>query len=242
MKGRATAANQFYNDSTIQLQHSRQTEYLQSAVVHYPLTRWQESPQWVSFMIHDSRAASPRFAFCPGWNESIQITTITSPLFLHLFAIICSSSWIRFIQPQKVDQETQKLRTFFIAIFGFSLFFWIWAVKNTVGMDNNNFDLGVFSFATVLVTSSYMMGMIASSSFVSAGKFEKYATTSSHMFVAINYFLGSFIGFAVMGRPGFGFYCVVFTGLWLGVAYYGHILMKSASTGGSLSENIPLSV
>eukprot|EP00527_Entomoneis_sp_CCMP2396_P009437 CAMPEP_0198138946 /NCGR_PEP_ID=MMETSP1443-20131203/2303_1 /TAXON_ID=186043 /ORGANISM="Entomoneis sp., Strain CCMP2396" /LENGTH=144 /DNA_ID=CAMNT_0043800903 /DNA_START=74 /DNA_END=508 /DNA_ORIENTATION=+ len=141
-------------------------------------------------------------------------------------------------------EATQKLRIFFIAIFGWSLFFWAWALKNTIGMDGGSgeFDLGVLSFGTVLVSSSYMLGIIASGNFAPASKLLKHATTCSHVFVALNYLLGSYIGFTVLERPGFGLYCVAFSGLWLGIAYYGYSSMNVASGGGgSLSEHDPLS-
>lgn len=140
-------------------------------------------------------------------------------------------------------EETQKLKMFFIVLFLLSLFFWAWALKNTIGMTDGGgeFDLGVVSFGTVLLSSSYMMGIIASKSFASVGKIAKKATTCTHIFVAINYLLGAYIGFTSLGRPGFGAYCVAFTGVWLGIAYYGHTLMDSAAAAFSLSENIPLS-
>ena len=139
-------------------------------------------------------------------------------------------------------EDTQKLKIFFAATFAGSLFFWAWALKNTVGM-NGEFDLGVVSFGTVMISSSYMMGVTVSSSFASyATKMAKSFTTGTHLFVALNYLLGSYIGFAVLSRPGFGVYCIAFTILWLGVAYCGHNLMKSASLGIAVGgENTPLS-
>lgn len=129
--------------------------------------------------------------------------------------------------------ETAKARNFFIATFFFALFFWAWALKNTV---ENEFDLGVVSFATVLVSSSYMMGALTSGS-LTAGKSVKTATTCTHIFVALNYALGAAAGFAIVGRIGFGIYCTVFTALWSGIAYFGHLLMKSVALGG---ETLPL--
>ena len=139
-------------------------------------------------------------------------------------------------------EETQKLRYFFVATFAGSLFFWAWALKNTIGM-NGEFDLGVVSFGTVMISSSYMMGVLISSSFASyATKMAKLFTTGTHIFVAVNYLLGSYIGFAVLSRPGFGVYCIAFTILWLGVAYCGHSLMNAASLGVAVGgENTPLS-
>jgi hypothetical protein len=98
-------------------------------------------------------------------------------------------------------------------------------VKNTVGM-TDALDLGVVSFGTVLISSGYMLGVLsAGGSLAHCGKWIQGATTASHVFVALNYLLGSFIGFTVLKRPGFGVYCVLFTLVWCGIAYYGNIVM-----------------
>lgn len=135
-----------------------------------------------------------------------------------------------------MSEETEKLRTYFTATFFFALFFWAWAVKNTVGMDN--LDLGVVSFGSVLVSSGYMLGALTAGSINSASKLLKKMTTCTQVFVALNYLLGAFIGFTVLGRPGFSLYCVAFAGIWLAIAYYGHTLMNSVILGG---ETLPLS-
>ena len=136
----------------------------------------------------------------------------------------------------------QKLRIFFMATFGWSLFFWSWALKNTVGM-NGEFDLGVISFGTVMISSSYMLGVTVTGSFASyVTKSTKAVTTGTHLFVALNYLLGSYIGFVVLSRPGFGLYCVIFTILWLWIAYSGQGLMNSSTVGASIGgETLPLS-
>ena len=102
---------------------------------------------------------------------------------------------------------------------------------------DNNLDLGVVSFGSVLVSSSYMLGVLSSGS-LNASKLLKNVTTCTQVFVAINYVLGAFIGFIALGRAGFGIYCVVFAGIWLAIAYYGHMIMNSAISGG---ESLPLS-
>jgi hypothetical protein len=141
------------------------------------------------------------------------------------------------------DDENTKLRVFFLGTFFFALFFWCWALKNTVGGDF--MDLGVISFGTVVVSSSYMLGVTASYGFGStaSNKLVRIATTCTHLFVAVNYLLGTYVGYVMLSRPGFGIYCIVFTLLWLGIAFFGHSLMKSAALGASSSanEHLPLS-
>ena len=104
---------------------------------------------------------------------------------------------------------------------------------------DSNLDLGVVSFGSVLVSSGYMLGVLTSGSLVGCPRLVKHGTTGTHIFVAINYILGAIIGFTVLGRPWFGVYCIVFTLLWLGIAYYGHLLMHSLALGG---EAQPLSL
>ena len=96
-------------------------------------------------------------------------------------------------------------------------------------MEAPNFDYGVVSFVTVMCTSSYGMGLSTAKG--QPSPVVKYTTLASHMLVALNYVLGSVIGFVVLQRPGFGIYCAIFVILWLGIAYRGFSLMKS-STGG----------
>ena len=118
------------------------------------------------------------------------------------------------------------------------MFFWGWALKNTIQMTDNSLDLGVVSFGTVMVSSGYMLGVLTSGSLTSCPKRIKHATTGSHIFVALNYALGAVIGFTVLGRPGFSVYCIIFTFLWFGLAYYGHLVMHSVAMAG---ETLPLS-
>ena len=102
---------------------------------------------------------------------------------------------------------------------------------------DGNLDLGVVSFGSVMISSSYMLGVLSSGS-MSFCKSAKVATTCTQVLVAINYFLGAVLGFTALGRPGFGIYCAIFEVLWLGIAYCGQLLMKSMAMGGG---SLPLS-
>ena len=69
------------------------------------------------------------------------------------------------------------------------------------------------------------------------GWLTKTLVTGSITLVSLNYALGAYIGFKVMGKTGFGIYCVIFTFLWAGGAFYGSVLMgKSNDSGASPAE------
>jgi len=118
-------------------------------------------------------------------------------------------------------------------------------------MDSGGFDLGVISFATVMISSSYWLGIMTMTARAGAAgggpattKCIRNLTTGTHVFVAVNYLLGSYVGFAVLSRPGFGIYCIIFTLLWGGIAYFGfHLMTKSGLVAGppGSGEILPLS-
>jgi hypothetical protein len=114
------------------------------------------------------------------------------------------------------------------AIFFFSSFFWVWALKNSIHMEAPNFDYGVVSFVTVMCTSSYGMGLATAKG--QPSPLAKYLTIGSDILVALNFLLGSVVGFLVVERPGFGVYCAVFVLIWLGIAYRTFVLMKKPSS------------
>jgi hypothetical protein len=93
-----------------------------------------------------------------------------------------------------------------------------------------NFDYGVVSFFTVVCTSSYGMGLASAKGHPSV--LLKSLSIASHVLVALNYLLGSLLGFLVLERPGFGAYCAVFVVIWVGIACRAFSLMKSSTTGG----------
>ena len=133
-----------------------------------------------------------------------------------------------------------NMRNFWIFLILVSLFFWGWALKNTLNIFPM-VDGGVVSFFTVVVTSTYALCATTASatanndSAVAEGterisQKARRLITSSHVLVAVNYALGCLYAFLIAERTSFGIYCVVFTILWLGIAKYGHDLMTSADT------------
>lgn len=119
-----------------------------------------------------------------------------------------------------------------------SLFFWAWALKNTIGMDASNFDLGVVSFGTTALTSTYLLGATSSGGPTSRTTLMRVCLIASQGFVALNYALGSYLGFTTLGRPAFGIYCAIFVLIWIGIAAFGARLLKGggASAHGPLAE------
>jgi hypothetical protein len=127
------------------------------------------------------------------------------------------------------------LYQFSAAVFFFSSFFWAWALVNSIHMEAPNFDYGLVSFVTVMLTSSYGMGLATADG--QASLLAKTLSMASHILVALNYLLGSLLGFLVIERPGFGVYCALFVVIWVGIAYRGFSLMKS-STGGEEARSL----
>lgn len=133
--------------------------------------------------------------------------------------------------------QVQNFCTFLLCFAGF---FWAWALKNTVAMQDGTFDLGLLSFGSVLLTSSYVLGMANGGGRVVPAKKSVGGILFllAPLLVAINYVLGAILGFVAMGRPGFGMYCVVFTFLWLGATWYAHEILKKASLEGGASSSL----
>jgi hypothetical protein len=93
------------------------------------------------------------------------------------------------------------------------------------------FDFGVVSFLTVMCTSSYGIRLSTGAQQGKPSLLAKSLTIGSHLLVALNYLLGSVLGFGELERPGFGAYCTVFVVVWVGIAYRAFVLMKQPSTG-----------
>ena len=83
-------------------------------------------------------------------------------------------------------------------------------------MDPPNVDMGVISFGTTLVSSTYLLALINASR-VPPGFLTRTLAATSQVLVALNYLLGAYLGFTVLERPGFGSYYAIFVGLWLGI-------------------------
>lgn len=134
-----------------------------------------------------------------------------------------------FFHPQITIDSKTSFRHFSIAVFIFSTVFWVWALVNTI---RANFDFSVVSFLTVMATSSYgirlsrMTMTMPTTQQWEPSLLTKSLTMSSHLLVALNYLLGSILGFGTLERPGFGAYCAVFVVVWVGIAYWAFVLLK----------------
>ncbi|KAI2502498.1 hypothetical protein MHU86_11930 [Fragilaria crotonensis] len=118
-----------------------------------------------------------------------------------------------------------------------SLFFWGWALKNTLkfttlvaeakakGKQLNmpSVDLGVVSFLTTALSSSFLL--VAGRTPISS--LSRYAVTGSFILVSINYVLGLLI--TIKEKPKFAIYCGVFAVLWAAVAYDVNTLIVSGA-------------
>jgi hypothetical protein len=145
----------------------------------------------------------------------------------HIFHQFCS--FVLFHHSKTGDSKA--LYQFSIAVLILSSFFWVWALINTITGD---FDFGVVSFLLVMCTSSYGIRLATTAQGEQPSLLlAKSLTIGSHLLVALNYLLGSVLGFAELDRPGFGAYCAVFVVVWVGIAYRAFVLMKQQqpSTG-----------
>ena len=105
-------------------------------------------------------------------------------------------------------------------------------------MNPPNWDWGVASFGSVLVTTSYVLALANNhQGVVTPGKLTRNLAMASCLLVAVNYALGAYLGFTYLDRPGFGWYCVAFVGLWIGIAIFGARLMSDSTSTGSGVEN-----
>jgi hypothetical protein len=121
-----------------------------------------------------------------------------------------------------------QIRYFASFLIAFALFFWAWALKNTMAL-SGNLDFGVVSFGALVAMSSYVLGM------ANAGVIPPQKSVGGILFlvaplvVALNYVGGAILGFTVLERPGFGIYCSVFVLVWIVIAWYAHEVLKKSS-------------
>jgi len=108
-----------------------------------------------------------------------------------------------------------------------SIFFWCWALKNTITMESPNFDMGIISFGTTGLTSTYLLGISNYHPSSISSRWTVGFVTSSQCLVSLNYLLGTYFGIYVLDRIGFAIYCGIFSILWIGIAWIGIRLMKS---------------
>lgn len=116
-----------------------------------------------------------------------------------------------------------------------SLFFWGWALKNTMGFQKQiaqaeakgkkakvpGLDLGVVSFLTSALSSTFLLGTGDNAVLSSSSSM---LVTGSFVFVSINYALGCALMMKV--KPKVALYCGIFTGIWAALAYNVNGLMK----------------
>lgn len=103
-----------------------------------------------------------------------------------------------------------------------ALFFWAWAVYNTV--TKHQFDAGIVTFLLAAVSSTYL---VASSTSVPI-RLGQCLIVASYVLVSVNYLAGAVLAFTVLNRPGFGIYCLVFSVLWMGIAGIGNRLLSKS--------------
>lgn len=133
------------------------------------------------------------------------------------------------------ERSKRDLRVFSLIVLCSSVFFWAWAVLNTVNMESG-YDLGIASFLTTALSSAYLLwhsrpGMIP------VGKCGQILVLLTHLFVSVNYAIGTMYAFKWLDtvKLGFGIYCAIFIALWLAVGVAGYLLVEAdrrSSAGG----------
>jgi hypothetical protein len=123
-----------------------------------------------------------------------------------------------------------------------ALFFWSWALQNTVAMTDGNFDLGLVSFGIVLLTSSYVLGMVNGGNVPAKGSVGGILFRLAPTIVTVHYMGGvNDAFFGVLYRPIYGIYCTIFGLLWLLIALYAEVLLILANNISSSSSSTPSS-
>jgi hypothetical protein len=134
-----------------------------------------------------------------------------------------------------MPQEDVSLKVYSIAVLMFSLFFWTWALKNTIAMNPPFFDYGLVSFGTSCLSSSYLLAI---ANFEAQPNYmTRLLVFGSQGLVALNYALGIYAGIAYLKRPGFALYCGSFSLLWLGIAIVGNKVAGSNPRGPFSTNN-----
>lgn len=97
------------------------------------------------------------------------------------------------------------------------------ALINT--LHDGELDYGVVCFFGSALTSTYMLAL-GNTKAIPTSKTAKTLATTSILFVALAYVFVVYLHFAVDDSVWLGIYCIVFTALWLGLAYCLHMLMN----------------
>jgi hypothetical protein len=119
------------------------------------------------------------------------------------------------------DDHVRRLLNFSKAGMGISIFFWCWALKNSMKM-NGSYDFGLFSFFMSGSSSLYLYRHCKDGlkGFQPIGHCGRLIVVATHVIVTLNYALGAFLA-CFLGKTvyyGFLYYCLCFTLLWLGSA------------------------
>lgn len=101
-------------------------------------------------------------------------------------------------------------------------------------MSAPSFDLGVISFGTTCLSSSYLLALANLK--VQPKPLARFLIVASHGVVALNYAIGVYVGVVYMHRPGFAVYCGTFSCLWIGFAILCLKLITSSARGSFLAN------
>ncbi|VEU33537.1 unnamed protein product [Pseudo-nitzschia multistriata] len=141
-----------------------------------------------------------------------------------------------------METKRQQLRLFAVLTSAVALFFWVWAILNTI---RNGFDLGIVSFLTVMITGTYLFFLAHTRSVNLRGSYILISVVASHTFVALNYMIGVVFALVFMSpaRKGYAIYCAVFTVLWAASAGLGGWLLKqyrSSEEAPAGNDSVPI--
>jgi len=147
-------------------------------------------------------------------------------------------------------EHIQRLNIFSICCTAVSIFFWVWAIINTMNMEGT--DLGIFSFFGSGLSSAYLYyrtkcvnetssgnsddasgsrssrrGSRIEQDFKPIGIWGRRLIVATYWIVSANYALGVFFAFNIGDSVlvYFATYCIIFTILWMMVALIGWMLI-----------------
>ena len=130
-----------------------------------------------------------------------------------------------------VSEVESKLYRFHLFIPLFALIFWVWAIVNTI---TKFVDLGILSFALVILSSIYTLFQLRIGlNEESQQRLLLYFPTATHLTLSLNYLLGAFLMKHHWGKV----YCGIFTFLWIVVAIVHFYLMQKFQKEPYISPN-----
>uniref|UniRef100_A0A7S2R0B8 Uncharacterized protein n=1 Tax=Eucampia antarctica TaxID=49252 RepID=A0A7S2R0B8_9STRA len=142
-------------------------------------------------------------------------------------------------KPSRPEDHLQNLNYLSKFLLVLSLFFFSWAVYNTVTMDKG-FDLGVVSFSGAAFSAIYLYVKTRNNIkfFSPLRSWEKILVVISQLIVAANYGFGVYFALNVGNYiyVRFATYCIIFIFVWIGLSIYTWILI-GRTTYISLNED-----